>query len=180
MQSIPTKNSAAAKTSFLQSILTDTCALILFHGTGYVSSCIKERRFHAKLRWKTGSWIKVAAQLAKSAWSALSKSVDLENCQTVSRSSLIYDSGTVLLHAPMSRKDGFSTRSQREPLNGAERPVTTEEIDVAALERSGAVDHTMCLFNLQFFSHPHALLGSNTLYIFKDDKHLEKNAVKQL
>lgn len=81
----------------------------------------------------------------------------------------------------MSGSDGFSPCSQRESLDGVECSVTTEEeAGKAALERSGAMDHTMHLLTLQLFSYLHALLVINFSYTVDDDKLSEWNAVRQL
>lgn len=60
-------------------------------------------------------------------WSALSKSNGQENLQTANWLNFMYDCRTVLLHVPISRSDGFSSRPQTEFFDVAERPVTTKK-----------------------------------------------------
>lgn len=67
------------------------------------------------------------------------------------------------------------------PENGLDRPVTTkEEMEKAARGRFGTVDDAMQMLTLQFLSHLHALLGSNSLQTLSDDSFLRWNAVKHL
>lgn len=83
-----------------------------------VSGCLQEYRFHAKLPWKTGNRVVVAAQLVKTAWSGLLQSSGLRNVLTVYCSYFIHHSRRAILHFLALNSGGFSLCSQRESFEG--------------------------------------------------------------
>lgn len=145
VHSILAKKKAAAKISPLQSVPTTIETLLHFQGTKYESSCLQNRRLHAKPHWKTRIWTGVAADLVRRARSALSKSTGLERFQTVYQPYFFYESRTLLLHVLPTHADGFLPSSLHRSLNGVQCPATTEVgLDSAAWKRSDAVGRCFC------------------------------------
>lgn len=81
----------------------------------------------------------------------------------------------------MSRRDGFSSVSQRILPDGAERLVKAEaEEDKAEWERFLAADYAMRLLTSQLCSHLFAVLANYGLFALDDDKLLDWEAVEEL
>lgn len=163
-QSILTRSKAATKSILLQHVPTTAETLRLFYGIGYVSSCVHDRRLHAKLHLKTNSQTGVAVQLMTRAWSVLAKSFGWGNVLAAYYFYFIYDGKKALLIVMMSRGDGSSSVLQRTLRIVVGRTVKTEvKVDRAAWRPFVALNHAMRLLRLQFFSHFHALLGHSAV-----------------
>lgn len=111
LQCVLAKKKAVANTSLPQFVPTSMEALLHFDGTAYVNTCLQKRLLHAKLHWKSRSQIAVAVQLVTTAWSALSRSIGLEDLQIAYWTYFIYGSRTALLQDLLQHSDCFSLRS---------------------------------------------------------------------
>lgn len=66
-----------------------------------------------------------------------------------------------MLQVLKSWEDWFSPLSQRESFDGMEGPVSgEEEVEKTAWKRSETTGHAMHLLTMEFFKHPHGLLGT--------------------
>lgn len=141
---------------------------------------MQQRGLHAKLNWKTDSWISVAGQPAKKLGelgrSQLASEIPgLPTCLTspATRKRLC-----CLLH---SRVATIFDLVPARAVRGKERPVNTKKKDRKTLwERIGAADHAIRLLSLRFFSLLHALRAKSRQQTLGDVKLLRSKQVRQL
>lgn len=79
-----------------------------------------------------------------------------------------------------SRKDDFSSCSQREPFDSMEAPVSSKvEADNARQESRRSADYAIRRLALAFFRHLHDLFGRDTFYALYGDMWLKRSAVEK-